>query len=186
MTRITATFALMLTLASRASAHSGPPFPIVTDRIAGAYRVSIWTDPDTTDDGKPGGQFWIVIGATAEGRTIPQGTQAEVAIHPVDRPGARRDARARPVNGATTRQFAALVMDHEGRFAVHVAIDGPLGPATLDGEVDATYDLRPAPALVLVYLLPFAAVGALWMKALRRRRRAPASRSSSSTPSPLE
>ena len=23
------------------------------------YMVSIWTDPDTTDDGTPGGQFWI-------------------------------------------------------------------------------------------------------------------------------
>jgi len=29
-------------------AHSGPPFPIVSDRIAGAYRVSVWADPDAT------------------------------------------------------------------------------------------------------------------------------------------
>src|SRR4051812_31418996 len=31
-------------------AHSGPPFPIVTDQQAGAYRVTVWTDPDATDD----------------------------------------------------------------------------------------------------------------------------------------
>jgi len=44
---------------SRAAAHSGPPFPIVADRVAGTYRVSIWTDPDATDDGSAGGQFWV-------------------------------------------------------------------------------------------------------------------------------
>src|SRR6185436_15623277 len=27
-------------------AHSGPPFPIVTDQSAGAYKVTVWTDPD--------------------------------------------------------------------------------------------------------------------------------------------
>src|SRR4029453_4395549 len=27
-------------------AHDGPPFPILSDRVAGPYLVSIWTDPD--------------------------------------------------------------------------------------------------------------------------------------------
>jgi hypothetical protein len=42
----------------------------------------------------------------------------------------------------------------------------------VESEVDATYDLRPAPALLLLYLMPFVAVGLLWAKLLLRRRSA--------------
>ena len=61
-------------------------------------------------------------------------------------------------------------MDHEGRFAVRVTIDGPLGAASAESAVDATYDTRPAPALLIVYLAPFIAVGVLWGRLLLRRR----------------
>jgi hypothetical protein len=61
-------------------------------------------------------------------------------------------------------------MDHEGRFHVRVTIDGPLGRAEVEADVDATYDLRPPPAMIAVYLLPFVAVGFLWVKLLLRRR----------------
>jgi hypothetical protein len=63
-------------------------------------------------------------------------------------------------------------MDHEGRFAVRTTIEGPLGSASDDAEVDATYDLRPPPILIAVYLMPFVLVGFLWLKLLSRRRRA--------------
>ncbi len=151
-------------------AHSGPPFPILSSQAAGPYRVSIWTDPDTTDDGKAAGQFWIVLDAP-DGRTaIPADTRARVSIRPLDRPGAVREGQAAPVDGAVTRQFVALAMDHEGPFGVHVTIDGPLGAAAVDAQVSATYDLRPPPWLFVLYLFPFAALGALWMKVLWRRR----------------
>ena len=68
-------------------------------------------------------------------------------------------------------------MDHEGPFGVHVGVDGPLGQAEVESKVDATYDLRPAPFLLAVYLFPFLAIGALWVKVLLRRRRAGVSRS---------
>ena len=64
-------------------------------------------------------------------------------------------------------------MDHEGPFGVQVTVDGPLGRARRrQPTVDATYDLRPAPALLAVYIFPFVAIGALWVKVLLRRRRA--------------
>ena len=98
------------------AAHSGPPYPIVSNRALGAYRVSIWTDPDTTDNGTPAGQFWIEL-EPADGRTaIPAGTQATVAIRPLDRAGPAREGRADPVKGNVARQFVALLMDHEGPF----------------------------------------------------------------------
>ena len=45
--------ALAFTLAAlsvRASGHSGPPFPILSDKAAGPYLISIWTDPDNLCD----------------------------------------------------------------------------------------------------------------------------------------
>jgi hypothetical protein len=151
-------------------AHDGPPFPIVSDRTVGAYLISVWTDPDTTDDGSPGGQFWVRIDAARGGGRLPETTRASVAIRPLDRGGPSIRAEAEPVRGDVTNQFAALLMDHEGRFAVHVAVDGPLGAATLDSEVSATYDARPPPALLALYLAPFVAVGLLWARVLISRR----------------
>jgi hypothetical protein len=54
-------------------------------------------------------------------------------------------ATAAPVDGALSNQFAAVRMD-------------------------ATYDLRPAPVLFVVYLLPFLVLGFFWVKVLRLRR----------------
>ena len=80
------------------------------------------------------------------------------------------------MNGSASRQFVALLLDHEGPFAVQVTVDGPLGRADVETKVDATYDLRPAPLLLRGLHLP-----------VRRDRRAlgegadasPASRSAS-------
>jgi hypothetical protein len=156
--------------AEAVTAHSGPPFPILSNQIAGAYDISIWSDPDTTDDGSPGGQFWVVLNAVDRGPGIPAATVVTVAIRPVDRDGPSRAGRASPVNGAVGNQFIALLMDHEGPFAVRVTVESPLGRAEVESRADATYDLRPSRGLIVVYLLPFVAVGALWMKVLWRRR----------------
>jgi hypothetical protein len=185
-------------------AHAGPPFPIVTGVIRGPYTISIWTDPDATDDGMPGGQFWVVIEASSKGGSIPAGTRARVAIQPL---GPAREVRlkpdtttypsaappkpdtthpseaplkpdvaypssvnATPVRGDVTNQFAALVLGHEGPYAVRVDVNGPLGAVSVDTMVDATYDLRPAPYMLAWYLAPFVLVGILWTRLLLRRR----------------
>jgi hypothetical protein len=61
-------------------------------------------------------------------------------------------------------------MDHEGRFHVRVEIGGPLGAASVDAEVNATYDLRPAPYMLALYVAPFLLVGLLWGRVLVHRR----------------
>ncbi len=160
----------VLSLSARVTAHSGPPFPIVSNQAAGQYSVAIWTDPDATDDATPGGQFWVVLTPRGGAGSIPVGTRVTITIKAIDRPGPEVTAVAAPVDGLVSRQFAALRMDHEGRFAVRLAIDGPLGPAQVTSEVDATYDLRPPPVLFGVYLLPFVVLGLLWVKLLRKRR----------------
>ena len=156
-------------------AHDGPPFPIVSDRVEGAYIISVWTDPDTTDDGSIGGQFWVMIGPRQGAGELPSATRATVTTVPLDQPGPSRTSIAAPVRDEVTTQFAGLVLDHEGRFGVRVSVDGPLGSATVESEVSATYDLRPPPILIAVYLMPFLLVGLLWARLLLRRRKAAAS-----------
>lgn len=151
------------------TAHSGPPYPIVSDRVSGPYSISIWTDPDATDDGTAGGQFWVVV-ETAQGDEVPPSTRAVVSVRPLDRAEPARKMQAEPVRGDTGNQFAALNMDHEGPFAVGVTVEGPLGRAAIESRADATYDLRPPPYMLAWYLLPFVLAGLLWAKLLMRRR----------------
>ena len=160
---------VLAALSGRASGHSGPPYPILTDKVAGPYLLSIWTDPDTTDDGSAGGQFWIRI-HLVDGGEVPSETRARVSIAALDRPESARDAPASPVRGDITNQFAAVEMDHEGSFGVLVRVEGPRGRAAVDSSVEATYDLRPPRLLLLIYLLPFVLVGLLWGRLLMRRR----------------
>jgi hypothetical protein len=158
-------------------AHSGPPYPVVSRQAAGMYLVSVWTDPDATDDGTAGGQFWIVIEPARTGATLPPDTRAQVTVRALDRSGPdAAPAAATPVDGDLSRQFVAVRMDHEGPYRVHVWLDGAWGTAGLDAQVEATYDLRPPLGLLGIYLLPFVAVGFLWTRLLLRRRRSRTSR----------
>jgi hypothetical protein len=167
--RFCASAATVILCTAAVHAHDGPPFPILSDHVAGPYVISIWTDPDTTDDGSPGGQFWIRI-HTANKTTPPPATRAMVTVKPLDRPGPEPRAPTSPIRGDVTNQFAALVMDHEGRFAVQVLVDGPLGSAAVDSTVEATYNLRPPRTLILLFVVPFLLVGLLWGRLLIRRR----------------
>jgi len=155
-----------------ASAHDGPPYPIVSNQLLGRYRISVWTDPDTTDDGSQGGQFWVMIDPARAGDAVPSDVQAVVTIRPLDREGPPLMARATFVNREPSRQFATVTMDHEGRFAVHVDVESASGRVSVDSEVQATYDLRPSPFMLVIYLLPFVLAGLLWTMLLVRRRRA--------------
>jgi len=154
-------------------AHDGPPFPIVSDLNVGPYVVSLWTDPDTTDDGSPGGQFWLMVRPAMTGMALPADTRGQVVMRPLDSDGPPRTGQTEPADGDLARQFVALLMDHEGRFGVSVSIEGSLGPASFESEVEGTYDARPAPAMLLLYLAPFVLVGGLWMRAMKKRRQGP-------------
>jgi hypothetical protein len=155
-----------------ARGHDGPPYPIVSNQMLGPYRISVWTDPDTTDDGTPGGQFWVMIDAARAGVSLSTDTRARVTVRPLDRTGVPVSAPTTPVNDDPSRQFVALTMDHEGRFAVRIDVDGTTGLVGVDAEVFATYDLRPSRFVLAVYLVPFVLAGFLWTTLLIRRRRA--------------
>jgi hypothetical protein len=155
-------------------AHSGPPFPIVTDAVRGPYTISIWTDPDATDNGTPAGQFWIVIASSTKGTRLPAETRATLSVQPWAPPSPSQatvqSARTEPVRGDVANQFGAVLMDHEGSYAVHIEVTGPMGVASIDAMVEATYDLRPPPYMLVWYLFPFVIAGFLWTRLLLRRR----------------
>lgn len=153
----------------RAEAHEGPPYPIVSEQLAGPYRVSVWADPDTTDDGSAGGQFWVLLTPADRAVRLPANTRASVAIQPFDRASPALTAAAVCERGSPAQQFAALVIDHEGRFRVRVAVEGSLGRATLESAVDATYEARPAPRLMALYAMPFLLAGGLWIRLIAHR-----------------
>lgn len=154
---------------ARVFAHSGPPYPIITNHPAGAYRVSVWTDPDATNDGSPGGQFWVVIDREGKG-DVAEDVRARITVRPLDRQGPPQTAQAMAEDGNWSRQFAAVLMDHEGPFAVGIEIESGAGRVSLESRVDATYDLRPSRVVLALYALPFVAVGLLWVKLLVTRR----------------
>ena len=155
---------------ARSEAHDGPPYPIVTDHAMGLYRVSVWTDPDTTDDGTAGGQFWVLIDPLRDGQTIPVELLTRVTIQPLERGGELRSGVAAPLDGNSARRFVALNMDHEGRFRVRLDMESAGGRHEVDAEVQATYDLRPSPWMLAVYAVPFVLAGALWIRLLVKRR----------------
>ena len=155
-----------------AAAHSGPPYPVVSGQAIGGYIVTVWTDPDTTDDGSAQGKFWVTL-QPAQGRAaIDAATHVEVSIRPVDRAAPVISARGQLVKSDPATFYVGLPMDHEGPYAVHVTI---AGRGALDCEVQATYDLRPSRFLMILYLMPFLVVGFLWAKLLLARRRAASS-----------
>jgi hypothetical protein len=132
--------------------------------------VTVWTDPDATDDQTAAGRFWVTLDTEPKGRPVPASTQVTVSIKPLDRADGERSARTEAINGDVQRQYAGLVLDHEGRFGVHVAVEGALGKAEVDAYADATYDLRPRPILTVIFILPFLLVGFVWGKLLIKRR----------------
>ena len=151
-------------------AHNGPPFPVVTDRTLGNYVISLWADPDASDDGDKDGRFWVVVNPAAKGATLPADTIVQIAIWPVERPQAIRTETAEADEREPARRLAAFAIDHEGKYAVKATITGSLGPADIESLVDAEYDARPRPFLIAVFALPFVLIGFVWLKLLIRRR----------------
>src|SRR5580658_7269359 len=103
--RLVATAALSLLLALPASAHNGPPFPIIENRKMAGCVISLWTHPDIGT-----GTFFVLVDSIPGGK-IPDGLQVEIGIQPesghlaeVVYPAVRDDSR-RQVEYTVSAQF---------------------------------------------------------------------------------
>jgi hypothetical protein len=155
---------LLLLIPTTAGAHDGPPFPILVDQLVGSCMISVWTDPDVGT-----GTFFIIVNAPS-GSTIPADLQVKVGVQPTSGrlPEAFYSAEREDLHGQI--QFKALVpFDAQELWRVRVRLQS----AQSVGEATVTVEATP-PGLgrwdLLVYLLPFLAVGFLWFVAVVRKR----------------
>jgi hypothetical protein len=158
------TAALLLAGGASASAHEGPPYPIIVDKALGPCVLSVWSDPDVGT-----GTFFFIL-EPAPGGQLPDDIRVEVGVRPTSgRLPEAVYAAVREDQGGRV-QFKALVpFDAEELWRVRVSLRSAQGGGEATTDVEVTppgygrWDL-------LIYLLPFAAVGALWLRALIKGR----------------
>ena len=148
-----------------ATAHEGPPFPVVMDAPLGDYVVSVWTDPDIGI-----GTVFVVL-ETVEGVELSGEARVRVGVEPLAgwREEVTYDAPPQAVRRGA-RHFTEVTMERGEMYRLRVTVDGPLGSGEASAEVEATPDGTIGPIGLLLYPLPFLAVGFLWLKAALGRR----------------
>lgn len=161
-----AALALALVCAASAAAHDGPPYAILVDKSLGPSVASVWADPDVGT-----GTFFVIL-EPAPGTSLPEDIKVEITVRPLDGHAAETvHAAAREAVRGRVQFMAEIPFDAEGPWHVRVRLQSPSG----GGEIDTDVEVTP-PGLgrwdLLIYLFPFLLVGALWLRAVTRRRRA--------------
>jgi|KBSSwiS6_1023812.scaffolds.fasta_scaffold00274_12 hypothetical protein len=150
---------IVMLVAPTASAHEGPPFPLFVDQKVDRYVVSLWTDPDVGD-----ALFFVIVNGQ-----LPPDLQVQIGVQPASGrlPEAFYAGTRESVSGQV--QYRALVhFDAEELWRVRVRLQSSEGTTETITTVEATppgygrWDL-------LVYLLPFLAVGVLWAVAMIKK-----------------
>jgi hypothetical protein len=162
---------------TRARAHEGPPFPIVMDRRAGPYVVSVWTDPDVGV-----GKFFVIL-EPAPGTTLPQDIEVKVCVRPQSGRLPEACSTAQRQQMKRVQFYAEVEFDRQEMWGVRVTLNSSAGAVEVTAEVEATppgygrWDL-------LCYGFPFMLFGLLWLCVALRRRRERANRAAELPPDP--
>src|SRR5271163_404883 len=159
------TLLAMTLYSSAARAHNGPPFPIITDQRVGPCIVSLWIHPDI------GTSPIFVLVDPAPGGAIPRDLRIAIGVQPVTRrlpevlyPTTIADQRGQ-LEYKTDVEF-----DQQEFWNVRLILTSAAGGGESVAKVEATpvgygrWDL-------LLFALPFLAVGFLWFKVTAKRRR---------------
>jgi hypothetical protein len=155
---------LLFALRAQASAHEGPPYPLFVDKDVGPYLVSVWADPDV------GAGTFFVAAEAARGGATSDDLAVEVCVSPLSGRLAEQCYAARRDDGVRDRaQYKVEVpFDRQEFWHARVRLHGPPGVVEAAADVEAT-----PPGLgrwdLLLYLSPFAVVGALWFRAALKR-----------------
>ena len=161
MMRYLATALLLFSLSVHALGHDGPPFPIVVDQQVGPWVISVWTDPDIGQ-----GSFFVII-QTAP----PNDLTVQVAVQPTSGrlPEATYTAVREDLKGQL--QYKTFVkFDAQEKWRVRVTLQSSQG----NGETIAFVEPTPQGLGrwdLLLYLLPFLAIGFLWLRAFLSKKR---------------
>jgi hypothetical protein len=164
MRKVAASIMAVLFLLLPASAHNGPPFPIIENQKVGPCVISLWTHPDVGT-----GTFFVLVDPLP-GDKIPDDLKITIGIQP-------ESGRLNEVVYAATRddtrgqaQYKVLAdFDRDEFWRVRLTLLSGQGSGETLSRVEATppgfgrWDL-------LLYLLPFLAVAILWFRGIARSR----------------
>lgn len=152
---------IVFAFARTVTAHEGPPFPLFVDQKVDRYVVSVWTDPDVGT-----ALFFVIV----NGQELPKDLHVQIGVQPVSGRLAEVFYPAERENVQGRVQFKSQVQfDAQEFWRVRVQLQSAQsGNAETVATVEATppgygrWDL-------LIYLVPFLAVGLLWAIAMIRK-----------------
>ena len=141
--------------------HEGPPFPLFVDQKVERYVVSVWTDPDVGT-----ALFFVIV----DGPEVPPDLRVQMGVQPASGRLAEVFYPAERENLQGRIQYKSQVQfDAQELWRVRVQLkSSQSGNAETVATVEATppgygrWDL-------LIYLVPFLAVGLLWAVAIIRK-----------------
>jgi hypothetical protein len=157
--------ALLLVLPTPASAHNGPPFPIIENKKVGPCIVALWTHPDVGT-----GAFYVFV-EPAPGATVPGDLKIKIGVQPVTGRLPEKFYEAGRVKSRGPVEYNALAdFDRQELWRVRLVIESSQGAGEATAQVEVTppgfgrWDL-------LLYLLPFLIVAFLWFHGVARMKR---------------
>ncbi|MFC2037563.1 hypothetical protein ACFLYD_06320 [Chloroflexota bacterium] len=149
-----------------AMAHVGAPYPVLLEETVGPYIASALADPDVG-----GGTFYVLI-TLAEDKAPPTDTIVTIWVEPEDGHVAEAGYQAVRQQSRYGERFVVKVpFDAEGPWQARLVIEGP------PGYGETSFPVRVTPSGVgwlatLACLLPFIAMGGLWLRGSLRQRSA--------------
>ncbi len=158
-------FVLSLLSPKPASAHNGPPFPIIENKKVGPCIVALWTHPDVGT-----GNFYVFV-EPVPGSTVPGDLKIEIGVQPVTGRLPEVLYAAEGVKSHGPLQYNAQAeFDRQELWRVRLVVKSSQG----DGEATTQVEVTP-PGFgrwdLLLYLLPFLLVAFLWFRGISRTRR---------------
>jgi hypothetical protein len=157
--------ALVLVSHTPASAHNGPPFPIVENKKVGPCIVALWTHPDVGT-----GAFYVFV-EPASGGMVPDDLKIKIGVQPVTGRLPETFYEAVRVKSRGQVEYNAQAdFDKQELWRVRLVIESSQGNGEATTQVEVTppgfgrWDL-------LLYLLPFLLVAFLWFHGISRMKR---------------
>jgi hypothetical protein len=156
---------LGLMLPVTASAHNGPPFPIIENQKVGPCTLALWTHPDVGT-----GAFYVFVEPAPGGR-VPEDLKIRIGVQPITGRLPERFYEAWRVKSRGPAQYnAQAIFDRQELWRVRLIVQSAEG----DGESTAQVEVTP-PGFgrwdLLFFLLPFLFVAFLWFRGIARVRR---------------
>jgi hypothetical protein len=155
---------LVLTFVLSAGAHNGPPFPIIENKKVGPCIVALWTHPDVGT-----GAFYVFV-EPAPGGNVPDDLKIQIGVQPATDRLPEKFYDAERVKSRGQVQYNALAdFDRQELWRVRLLIQSSQGSGEATAQVEVTppgfgrWDL-------LLYLLPFLLLAALWFRGVSRVR----------------